>query len=140
MNKHLKSFLHRGLIFAGLGPITVGIIILIIGLTTKDQSFTTTKFFVSVITSYVLAFVVAGCSTLYNIEKLSTITASFIHCIALYITYLVVYLINSWLDFEWKSILIFTIIFIVGYLIIWAIILLSSKITEKKLNHKIKKH
>ena len=30
MNKYLKSFLHRGLIFAGFGPVITGIVYFII--------------------------------------------------------------------------------------------------------------
>ena len=35
MNKYLKEFLHRGLIFGGFGPLVAGIVFLIIGLTNK---------------------------------------------------------------------------------------------------------
>ena len=55
----------------------------------------------------------------------------------LYIVYIVGYLINSWLKFEWLVILIFTVIFIVGYFIIWTIVYLVIKSSVKKLNKQI---
>ena len=38
MNKYVKEFLHRGLIFAGFGPIIVAIIFLILSHTHDDFS------------------------------------------------------------------------------------------------------
>ncbi len=138
MKKIIKSFVLRGLIFSGFGPLIVSIVYAIIGVSTKENLITTNQFLLSTLSSYLLAFIVAGCSILYQIEKLSLLKSSLIHSIALYITYLSCYLINSWIQANWLDVFIFTSIFVVGYFIIWISIYTSIKITVKKLNEKIK--
>lgn len=138
MKKIIKSFVLRGLIFSGFGPLIVSIVYAIIGVCTKENLITTNQYLLSTLSSYLLAFIVAGCSILYQNEKLSLLKSSLIHSIALYITYLSCYLINSWIKANWLDVFIFTSIFVVGYFIIWISIYTSIKITVKKLNEKIK--
>ena len=139
MNKYLKMFLNRGIVFGGLGPIVVAIVYGIVGAVTKDNLVTTNQLAVAIITSYVLAFVVGGGSMLYNIEHWGFIKSSLIHFTSLYFSYLLVYLANNWFPFSWVGITIFTLIFIGGYFIIWLSIYLSIKVQAKKLNDKISK-
>lgn len=139
MNKYLKMFLHRGLVAGGFGPIVVAIVHFIIGTLTKDNLVTTNQLAVAIITSYVLAFVVGGGSMLYNVEHWGFIKSSLIHFTLLYLSYLLVYVVNGWFPFSWIGFTIFTLIFIGGYFIIWLSIYLSIKVQAKKLNDKISK-
>ena len=139
MNKNLKAYLHRGLLFGGFGPIVVAIVYAIVGVATKDNLITTTNFLLATISSYILAFLVAGSTMFYQIEHWGLTKASLLHALSLYVAYLGCYLLNSWLAFDIINVLIFTGIFIVGYLLIWLIIYISIKHTEKKLNKKVEK-
>lgn len=139
MNKNLKAYLHRGLLFGGFGPIVVAIVYAIVGVATKDNLITTTNFLLATISSYILAFLVAGSSMFYQIEHWGFTKASLLHALSLYVAYLCCYLLNSWIAFDIINVLIFTGIFIVGYLVIWLIIYISIKHTEKKLNKKVVK-
>ena len=139
MNKNLKAYLHRGLLFGGFGPIVVAIVYAIVGVATKDNLITTTNFLLATISSYILAFLVAGSSMFYQIEHWGLTKASLLHALSLYVAYLCCYLLNSWIAFDIINVLIFTGIFIVGYLVIWLIIYISIKHTEKKLNKKVVK-
>ena len=139
MNKYLKEFLFRGVICGGFGPIVVGIVYAIVGYVTKDNLITTNNFLVAILSSYVLAFLVAGSSMFYQIEHWGLSKAILFHILVLYISYLGCYLLNSWLAFNIIDVLVFTGIFIAGYLLIWLIIYISIKHTEKKLNKKVEK-
>jgi hypothetical protein len=66
-------------------------------------------------------------------------SAILIHGGVLYIGYLGTYLINDWLDFGALPIIVFTAIFVVGYIIIWAIIYSIIRRNTSKLNEILKK-
>ena len=137
MSKYLKMFLQRGIAFGGLGPVITAIIYAIVGAATKENLVTTNEVLLSTITTYVLAFTVAGGSILYNIEHWSFLKSSLIHFSLLYMSYLLVYFTNGWFPFTWIGFILFTLVFIVGYIIIWLSIYLSIKAQAKKLNEKI---
>ena len=139
MNKYVKIFLQRGIAFGGFGPIITSIIYAIVAASSGINTITTNQFLIATITTYILAFVVAGCSMFYTIEHWSFIKSSLMHCILLYLSYLLVYVANKWFPFSWVGFLSFTLVFIVGYVIIWLSIYLSLKSQAKKLNEKIKK-
>ena len=60
--------------------------------------------------------------------------AILIHGSVLYVSYLGTYLINDWLDFGVIPIIVFSAIFVVGYIVIWAIIYSIIKRNTAKLN------
>ena len=62
-----------------------------------------------------------------------------IHGCVLYISYLVTYLLNGWLDWGVTPLLVFTGIFVLGYLIIWAIIYSIIRKNTNKINEVLKK-
>jgi len=66
-------------------------------------------------------------------------TAILIHGGVLYIGYLGSYLLNDWLDFGVIPIIVFTAIFVVGYIVIWAIIYSIIRRNTEKLNEMLKK-
>ena len=66
-------------------------------------------------------------------------TAIVIHGGVLYISYLCTYLINDWLDFGIMPIIVFSAIFVVGYIVIWAIVYSFVRRNTAKLNEILKK-
>jgi len=137
MNKYLKSFLHRGLIFAGFGPIVVAIIYMILEKSIPDFSLSGTQFFLAVISTYILAFLQAGTSVFNQIENWSVAKSLFCHFITIYSAYTLCYLLNNWIPFKPQILIIFTLIFAVLYFIIWATVYFSIKAASKKMNKKL---
>lgn len=138
MNKYVKAFLHRGLIFGGFGPVILGIVFGILGATLEDFSLSGTEVLLGVVSTYILAFVHAGASVFNQIESWPIAKSMLFHFLSLYVAYLVCYVANSWIPFEMTVILIFTAIFVATYFLIWGIVVLAVKATEKKLNRNLK--
>lgn len=134
MKKFLKEFLLRGLICAGGGPVILAIIYGILGATGVVESFSPAEVCLGILTIALLAFVAAGMTAIYQMEQLPLLTMILLHGGALYIAYLLTYLINGWLINQLTGILIFTGIFIAGYAIIWLIIYRIEKKKAAKLN------
>ena len=134
MNKYLKEFLHRGLIFGGFGPIVLGIIFFILSKTIDDFSLDGSEVLLGIISTYLLAFVQAGVSVFNQIEHWSVPKSLLCHFGSLYAVYVFFYVVNSWIPFEWGVIGIFTAIFVVTYFIIWFTVYFIVKSTKKKLN------
>lgn len=134
MNKHLKAFFYRGLIFGGFGPIIGGIVFLSIQLSGVSLNLNGYESFIAIISLYLLAFVQAGASVFNQIESWSLLKSTGVHFLSLYLVYLTCYLINSWIPFDWMVVVIFTAIFIVGYFTVWLVICLIINKTSKKLN------
>ncbi len=138
MNKYVKEFLHRGLIFGGFGPIILGIIIYVISKTTNDLVMSGTDMLTGIISTYLLAFVHAGASVFNQIEHWSIGKSLLCHLSTLYVAYSLCYVINTWIPFEPKMILLFTAIFMAIYFVVWVIVYLSIKFTSKNFNAKLK--
>ena len=137
MNVYLKNFLHRGAIFGGFGPIILGIVYFILSLTLDDFSLEGKEVLAGIVSTYLLAFVHAGASVFNQIEHWSLSKSMFFHLSILYIAYTVCYLINSWIPFDWKILLIYTGIFIAVYVAIWVTVFISVKLTQNKLNKRL---
>lgn len=133
----MKSFLLRGMMFGGFGPIIAGIIYLILSYSIENFNLSGAQIFVAIISTYLLAFVQAGASVFNQIEDWPMAKSLFLHLTSIYLAYISCYLINSWIPFDWKIILIFTAVFIVTYFVIWISVYLSVKHISKKLNKKI---
>ena len=63
--------------------------------------------------------------------------AILIHGSVLYISYLATYLLNSWLEWGMMPIMVFSGIFVFGYLAIWAVIYVIIRKRTAKLNRLI---
>lgn len=137
MNINLKKFLFRGMLFGGFGPIIAGIVYLILSYTIKDFSLGGADIFTAIISTYLLAFIHAGASVFNQIEDWTIAKSLLCHLSILYFAYVICYLINSWIPFEWIVLLIFTAIFVVTYFVIWIVVFLSVKAASKKLNKKL---
>lgn len=138
MNRYFKSFLHRGLIFAGFGPIILGIIYAVLQKTVPDFSLNGVQILIAIVSVYFLAFIQAGASVFNQIESFSVPKSLFCHLSVLYLAYTSCYLINSWIPFEPKFLITFTAIFLIVYFAVWITVFISIKITSKKLNAKLK--
>lgn len=138
MNKYVKEFLHRGLIFGGFGPIIFGIIIYIISKTTDDLALNGADMLTGIILTYLLAFAHAGASVFNQIEHWSIGKSLLCHLSTLYVAYSLCYVINTWIPFEPKMLLLFTAIFMAIYFVVWGIVYVTIKITSKRINAKLK--
>ena len=138
MNKYIKQFLRRGLMFGGFGPIIMGIIYSILENTVEGFSLGGIEVLVAIISIYVLAFIQAGASVFNQIEHWSIPKSTFCHFSVLFLAYLGCYLINSWIPFDINVVLIFAAIFVAVYIIVWLTVVISIKVITKKLNAKIK--
>ncbi len=139
MNKHLKAFFYRGLIFGGFGPIIGGIVFLSIQLSGVSLNLNGYESFIAIISLYLLAFVQAGASVFNQIESWSLLKSTGVHFLSLYLVYLTCYLINCWIPFDWAVIGIFSAIFIAGYFVVWLTVYTIVKKTSKRLNQALKR-
>ena len=137
MNKYVKEFLHRGLIFGGFGPIILGIIYAILQKTESNFSLNGTQVLIAIISIYAIAFVQAGASVFNQIESFSIPKSILCHLSSLYAVYVIGYLVNNWIPFEPSFLLIFTAIFLIIYFAVWITVYLTVKLTSKKLNAKL---
>ena len=138
MKKFWKEFLFRGLICAAGGPLVLAIIYGILGSTGTVEAVSTTEVCKGIVTITLLAFIAAGMTAIYEMEQLPLPNMILLHGGALYIAYILTYLINGWLQNSLIPILVFTGIFVVCYAIIWLIIYCVEKVKAEKLNKILK--
>lgn len=134
MNKYAKEFLHRGLLFAGFGPVVAGVVLACI----PAGELTGGQVLLAVVSTYLLAFIHAGASVFNQIEHWPLAKFLFCHFGSLYLAYSLCYLVNSWIPFEPLVLAVFTAIFAVTYFVVWGIVYLCIRTTEKKMNQKLK--
>ena len=139
MKKLVFAFFRRGFLSSGLGPIILAIVYLILHQSGAVQTLPVHDVCVGIFSLTALAFLAGGMNTIYQIERLPLMTAIVIHGGVLYISYLCTYLINDWLDFGIMPIIVFSAIFVVGYIVIWAIVYSFVRRNTAKLNEILKK-
>ena len=139
MKKFVLEFVRRGLIATGLGPIVLAIVYLILKQSAAIDALTVNQVCIGIFSLSVLAFIAGAMNAIYQVERLPLMTAILIHGGVLYIGYLGTYLLNDWLDFGVIPIIVFTAIFVVGYIVIWAIIYSIIRRNTAKLNEMLKK-
>ena len=138
MKKFVLEFLRRGLIAAGIGPIVLAIVYLILQQVSAIETLSVNQVCIGIFSITALAFIAGGMNAIYQIEQLPLMVAILIHGGVLYIGYLGTYLLNDWLDFGIIPIVVFTAIFVVGYIVIWVIIYSIIKRNATKLNKMLK--
>ena len=139
MKKYVKEFFRRGLIAAGFGPIILVLLYLILQKQGAINTLTVNEVCLGIVSLFALAFIAGGMNVIYQIEHLPLMVAILIHGIVLYVSYLGTYLLNGWLDQGMTPILIFTVIFVLGYLAIWGIIYFVTKRRTDKINEMLEK-
>lgn len=138
MKKFISNFCLRGLIAMGFGPIVYGTIMLILHLCKVDTTSNGLDIFKGILSTCIMAFIIAGISNIYQVESLSLMSKIMIHALSLYLVYLVFYLLNDWIIKDLKVIGIFSLIFFSGYIVIWIIIYIIERKKIKELNNKLK--
>ena len=134
MKKILLEFLRRGLAASGLGPIVLAIFYLILQHQGTVQKLTVNQVCIGIFSLSTLAFIAGGMNVVYQIERLPLMAAITIHGSVLYFSYLATYLVNNWLEWGTSPILVFSGIFILGYLLIWAIIYSVIRRNTRRVN------
>ena len=138
MKRHVIEFLRRGLVAMGFGPIVLAVLYLVLQRAGAVQNLTVKQVCIGIFSLSALAFLAGGMNAVYRVERLPLMAAIAIHGSVLYVSYLVTYLLNDWLEWGTLPILIFSVIFIIGYLVIWAIIYSMFKRNTKRLNQLLK--
>ena len=138
MKKHILEFLRRGVTACGLGPMVLTVLYLILQRQGVIQMLSVDEVCIGIFSLTALAFIAGGMNIVYQIERLPLMVAILIHGGVLYVAYLVTYLVNGWLDWGITPILVFSGIFVFGYLVIWAIIYSIIKRNTTTLNEKLK--
>lgn len=139
MKKIVREFLRRGVIASGFGPMTLVFLYLILKQRCGVQTLTVNQVCIGIVSLSALAFVAGGMNAVYQIERLPLMLAILIHGGALYVSYLAAYLMNGWLEWGTMPILVFSAVFVLGYLAIWAIIYPINKRNTKRLNAAIER-
>ena len=133
MRKYLPQFFLRGLCAMGFGPIVLAIIYGTLNATGIAAAIMP----VEILSISLMAFIAGGVTTVYQIESLPLLSAILIHGGALYLDYLIMYLLNDWIARDLRAILTFTVIFIVGYALIWLFIFLYNRRKAAQISKKL---
>ena len=139
MNNIAKEFLRRGVAACGFGPIVLAILYLILQHNGVVETLTVNEVCIGVFSLSALAFIAGGMNVIYQIERLPLMVAISIHGAVLYVSYLLTYLVNSWLEWGIAPVLVFTGVFVVGYLLIWAVIYSIIKRNTDRINEVLEK-
>ena len=139
MKKQAKEFFRRGITACGLGPIVLAILYMILQSTGDQDTLTVNQVCLGIFSLSALAFIAGGMNVVYQVERLPLMVAILIHGIVLYISYLLTYLVNGWLEWGTLPILVFTGIFVFGYLAIWAVIYSIIRRNTDRINEMLKK-
>ena len=137
MKSFLKGFAIRGFIAFGFGPVIMAIVYFCIALSGVEDALSLTEVAKQILLVSFMAFLAGGITAIYQIEKLPLPFAIFIQAAVLYADYIVIYLINGWLENSFVPIIVFTVIFIVGFAIVWGIVYLFTRKSAKKLNEQL---
>ena len=140
MKKTAKDFLRRGVAACGLGPVVLAVLYLILQHSGALEILTVNEVCVGIFSLSALAFLAGGMNVIYQIERLPLMVAILIHGGVLYVSYLATYLVNDWLERGIAPVLVFTGIFVIGYLLIWAVIYSVIKRNTDRLNEKLKQN
>jgi hypothetical protein len=134
MKKYILEFVRRGLIGCGFGPIVLAMLYLILQHLGEIETLSVNQVCLGILSLSTLAFIAGGMNVVYQIERIPLMVAILIHGGVLYISYLVTYLLNDWLERGVTPILFFSAIFILCYLLIWVIIYSIIRRNTEKVN------
>ena len=139
MKKYWKEFVIRGLVSCGFGPIILAIVYGILGATGVAETLTAAEVCKGILTIALMAFIAGGVTAVYQMEELPLFLAILIHGIALYLDYLMIYLVNGWIAEGVKPLLVFTLIFVVGYALTWLVIYIVTRKGTERVNRMLSK-
>ena len=134
MKKYVKDFVLRGLVCAAGGPLVLAVIYAILAAEGVTDSLAPAEVSMAIISLTVMAFIAAGITTIYQVERLPLISAICIHAVVLYLDYLLMYILNSWIPRNREAIGFFTLIFVVGFALTWLVIYLTIRAKTRRIN------
>ena len=137
MKKYAVQFVMRGLVAASGGPVILAIIYGVLGITDAISVLSPGEVCLGIISITLMAFIAAGITTVYQIERLPLLSAILIHGGVLYLDYLLIYLLNDWVPRNLKALGIFTGAFVIGYVLVWIGIYLSIRRKTERINKKL---
>ena len=135
-----KEFVLRGLMAFGFGPVVLAVIYLVLNLTGAAVTVTLADAAKGILTISIMAFVAAGVTVVYQVERLPLLTAILIHGGVLYLDYVMIYLVNGWLQPGWTPFAVFTLIFVAGYALVWLCVYGVNRRKTEQLNRKLRRH
>ena len=138
MKQHILGFVGRGLVGCGFGPLVLVVFYLVMQHLGEVETLTVDQVCVGIVSLAGLGFMAGGMNEIYQIERLPLIPAILIHGGVLYLSYLVAYLLNGWLESGVTPILVFSGIFILGFFAIWAVIYSIIKRSTARINQILK--
>ena len=138
MKKTAAEFLRRGLTACGIGPMVLAVFYMVLKHQGLVETLTVHQVCVGIFSLTALAFIAGGMNVVYQIERLPLMVAILIHGGVLYVSYLATYLLNDWLEWGRVPILVFTGIFVVGYLAIWGVIYAIIRRNTRRINEILK--
>ena len=139
MKRTVLEFFRRGMIACGMGPIILAVLYLILNRWAGLESLTVDQVCVGIFSLSALAFVAGGMNAVYQVERLPLMVAILLHGGVLYVGYLATYLLNGWLEWGAAPVLVFTSVFVLGYLVIWAIIYSVNRRSTQQVNEVLRK-
>ena len=139
MKKNIFEFIRRGFIACGFGPLVLAVVYLILKENGAPEMVNVNDVCLGIFSLSALAFIAGGMNVVYQIERLPIMLAILIHGGVLYICYLITYLLNGWLETGVTPILVFSGIFIAGFIAIWLFIYSVTRKNAEKINDKLKK-
>ena len=134
MKRIVGEFFRRGVVSCGIGPVVLAVLYLALKNSADLETINVDQVCIGIFSLTLLAFVAGGMNAIYQIERLPLMVAVLIHGIVLYVGYLGTYLVNDWLEMGFIPILVFSGIFVIGYLAIWAVVYSIMRSNTKKLN------
>ena len=137
MKQVIGEFFRRGLVACGFGPLILVVVYLILQ-QAGVQTLTVREVCLGIVSLWGLAFLAGGMNVVYQIERLPLMGAILMHGLVLYVGYLMTYLVNDWLAWGMMPVLVFTAIFVLGYLAVWAVIYTVTKQNTAKVNEMLK--
>lgn len=138
MKRFAMEFFKRGTFICGIGPIILAVVYVALQHNADIQTLTVGEVCTGIVSLTLLAFVAGGMNAIYQIERIPLMVSILIHGCVLYISYLITYLVNGWLEWGILPILVFSGIFVVGYLAIWTVIYSIIRRNAAKINEKLK--
>ena len=139
MKKHILDFIRRGGAACGLGPLVLAILYVVLEQNGTLEILTVRQVCVGIFSLSALAFIAGGMNVIYQIEQLPLLVAISIHGAVLYLSYLATYLMNGWLKWGSAPVLVFTGIFVVGFIGIWVVICSIIRKNTNKVNQMLNK-
>ena len=134
MKKFIVTFLKRGALFAGSGPVILAIVYFFLQMNGVVSTVSVTRLITEILSATALAFIAAGISAVHTVDRMQPPVAGLIQGAVLFLDYIFFYLANGWLPFKWQAIALFTALFAVIFAAIWVIIYFSIKGKIAKMN------